>query len=228
VENDRLYLSTFDGSHAYLFEAKQLPDGSLSGIYRSGNHYKTYWSAQRNDTFELSDPYTMTALKDSTLPFTFHIPNIDGVPISPEDARYSGKPKIITIFGTWCPNCLDETAFLADYMRSHPDLDIEIISIAFERQKDPEKARQTIRNYKAYFKIPWEMLYAGPSNTARVKEVLAELRNFESFPTMIFLDRNNHVVRIHTGFFGPATDRYGEFKTEFDNTIRELTNSQLN
>ena len=46
VNGDRLYLSTFDGTHAYLYEAKILPDGQLSGIYRSGNHYKTYWGGQ--------------------------------------------------------------------------------------------------------------------------------------------------------------------------------------
>lgn len=45
VNGDRLHLSVFDGSHAYLYEAKIL-NGQLSGIYRSGKHYKTYWEGK--------------------------------------------------------------------------------------------------------------------------------------------------------------------------------------
>ena len=222
VEDDRLYLSTFDGSHAYLFEAKLLADKTLSGVYRSGNHYKTYWIAERNDTFQLGDPYALTSLKDTLALFTFRFPNTKGDTISLNDARYAGKPKIVTIFGTWCPNCLDETAFLADYMKAHPDLGIEIISIAFERHPDPEKALQAVRNYQKHFQIPWEMLYGGTSKKPHVAESLPLLKDFMSFPTMIFLDRENHVVKIHTGFYGPATDKYAAFKEEFEKTIHAL------
>ena len=44
-----------------------------------------------------------------------------------------------------------------------------------------------------------------------------------SYPTTIFLDRNKRVIKIHTGFNGPATgEKYIEFKKEFDRTIKEM------
>ena len=46
VQGDRLFLSSFDGVQALLFEAKILSDGTLSGIFRNGIHEKTYWAAK--------------------------------------------------------------------------------------------------------------------------------------------------------------------------------------
>lgn len=54
VQEDKLYLSSFDGAHAFLFEAKILPDSTLIGSLRSGKHYKTLWKARANPDFELS------------------------------------------------------------------------------------------------------------------------------------------------------------------------------
>src|SRR5690606_38220461 len=84
VSGDRMFLSVFDGTHAYLYEAKILPDGQLSGIYRSGTHYKTYWDAVRTEiqsVAELADPYALTQMKVDG-PFTLTLPNPDGIPVS--------------------------------------------------------------------------------------------------------------------------------------------------
>ncbi|MEO6131478.1 MAG: TlpA family protein disulfide reductase, partial [Saprospiraceae bacterium] len=115
VNGDRIYLSTFDGSHAYLYEAKILPDGTLTGIYRSGKHYKTYWSGRRNDTLQdisLGDPYELTKMKNATDAFTIAFPDPYGHVVDLSKPPFAGKPKIIQIMGTWCPNCRDETNFL--------------------------------------------------------------------------------------------------------------------
>ena len=39
---------------------------------------------------------------------------------------------------------------------------------------------------------------------------------------MIMLDKNNRVRRIHTGFDGPATSRYGAFKGEFEALMKMM------
>lgn len=227
VENDRLYLSTFDGSHAYLFEAKLLADSTLSGVYRSGSHYKTYWTAERDDEFELSDPYTLTTVKDPQLPFDFVFANTTGDSISLSDARYTGKPIVVNIFGTWCPNCLDEMTFLSDYVKTNPNTGVEFVSIGYERHQEKTKALTALRNYKTHFAIPWEILYGGSFQKQHVAASLPMLNNFMSFPTMIFLDSNHRVVKIHTGFFGPATDEYAGFTKAFEQTISALT-TQVN
>ena len=37
-----------------------------------------------------------------------------------------------------------------------------------------------------------------------------------------FLDKNNSIVKVHSGFDGPATSKFAEFKNEFETTIKEL------
>jgi hypothetical protein len=46
VQADKVYLSSFDGRHAYLFEGKILPDGTLIGSFRSGRNRPVIWQAQ--------------------------------------------------------------------------------------------------------------------------------------------------------------------------------------
>ena len=53
VQANKMYLSVFDGSHAFLFEAKLMEDSALIGSFRSGNHYKTLWEAERDATFRI-------------------------------------------------------------------------------------------------------------------------------------------------------------------------------
>jgi hypothetical protein len=39
---------------------------------------------------------------------------------------------------------------------------------------------------------------------------------------MIFIDKNDKVVKIHTGFNGPATSEYQAFVKEFMKIVKEL------
>jgi hypothetical protein len=43
-----------------------------------------------------------------------------------------------------------------------------------------------------------------------------------AFPTMLILDENNRVVKIHTGFNGPATSQYEIFKRDFEESIDKV------
>jgi thiol-disulfide isomerase/thioredoxin len=223
VSGDRMFLSVFDGSHAYLYEAKILDDGSLTGIYRSGNHFKTYWEGTRSDSIQLSDlgdAFTLTGVKDPTAPFHIALADPDGNVPDLNKEPYAEKPKIIQIMGTWCPNCRDETDFLLEYLRENPDPGFEILGISFERHTDPEKAKDAIRTYRSKMKIPYTIVYGGSNNKKEASAVLPMLSEVVAFPTLIFLDKDNKVVAIHTGFSGPATSGYESFKKEFQNTVQ--------
>lgn len=222
VQGDKLYLSAFDASHAYLFEAKIQPDSTLFGTWWSGNHYKTTWTARRNSEATLTDPHALTYLKDGYDKFTFAFENPEGQTISLEDPKYRGKVKIIQIMGTWCPNCRDETEFLLEYLNNHPTENLAVIALAFERHKDKDKALAAIRKYKEFFGMDYEILYAGTSDKTEASQALPMLNRVLSFPTMIFVDQQNNVRRIHTGFAGPATSEYATFKREFESFVQEL------
>ena len=43
-----------------------------------------------------------------------------------------------------------------------------------------------------------------------------------AYPIMVFVDKNNKIRRVHTGFDGPATSKYADFKKEFDEFLKKL------
>lgn len=228
VSGDRLFLSVFDGTHAYLYEAKILDNGELTGIYRSGNHFKTYWEGKRNDSIvltDLGDPYEMTKLKEPGQQFTISLQDPDGKTIDLNQAPYAGKPKIIQIMGTWCPNCRDETNFLLDYLKKNANPGFEILGVSFERHEDPAKAKEAIRTYKEKMQIPYTIVYGGSNNKQKASEVLPMLNAVVAFPTLIFLDENNQLIATHTGFSGPATSGYADFQTKFNELVQKITST---
>ena len=44
-----------------------------------------------------------------------------------------------------------------------------------------------------------------------------------SYPTLIFINPEREVVRVHTGFSGPATSKFEEFVKSFEETFKEIT-----
>ncbi len=63
VDGDTLKLSTFDGTHVFMFKA-QVTDSTFQGYFYSGNHSVEKFIAKRNDAFELPDANTLTFLKE--------------------------------------------------------------------------------------------------------------------------------------------------------------------
>ena len=228
VQDNKMYLSCFDGSHAFLFEGKIREDSTIIGSFRSGRHYRTIWEATKNNAAKLGSPDSLTYLKEGYESVAFAFENPEGKTISLDNPEYQNKVKIVQILGTWCPNCRDETTFLVDYLKknSHPDL--EVIALAFEKYKEDEKEKgnNAINIYKKHFQMPYEMVYAGYYNKKQAAEKLPMLNHILSYPTMIFLDRNNKVRRIHTGFEGPATSQFEHFSKDFDAFVTELLNEK--
>lgn len=222
VQADKLYLSCFDGSHAFLFEAKIMEDKSMLGSFRSGSHYTTTFAAKKDAEFELGDPNKLTFLKEGFDKLAFSFPNGKGGETSLEDDAFKGKYKIVQILGTWCPNCADETAFLTEYFKENPRENIEIIGLAFEKHKEEAKAFKAIETFKKRFGVNYPVLWAGPSSKKLAAEQLPMLNKVISYPTMIFLDKDNQVLKIHTGFYGPATSKYKAFKDEFHSFVQGL------
>ena len=222
VQGRKLYLSVFDGSHAFLFEARIEDDGSLAGTFRSGRHYLTDWTATRDDTAELTDPDALTQLRDD-VPLAFAFATAEGDTVRLSDIE---GPKLIQLFGTWCPNCRDETNFLQDYLANHDTKDLQVVALAFERYgADDDRSRAAIRRYREKLDVDWPILLAGSNDKNEAGRALPMLSQVISYPTMLFVDRDNQVRRIHTGFNGPATSKYAEFVESFDRSVRELISS---
>lgn len=222
VQLDKLYLSVFDGSHAFLFEAIIKEDGTLSGTFRSGRHYLTNWTAKRDDSFTLVNPDEMTLMNED-IPLSFSFPTIDGEMVSLDDEKYVGKPKLIRIMGTWCPNCREEAVFIRDYLANNDTKDLEVISLAFEKYGvDDERSKASVKRFQENMQVPWPILLAGGSDKAAAGRALPMLNKIFSYPTLLFVDRDNKVKRIYTGYNGTATSEFEAFKNGFEATVADL------
>ncbi len=227
IQGDRLALSTFDGSHAFLFEAKiRSVDSTMTGAFYSGSHYQTTWEARKDPSARLDDPESQVRY-DPNRPVRLRLPRPDGDTLDIENTDLAGRPKIIQIMGTWCPNCRDEGVFLAEYLRAHPDLPVEIFGVAFEKSGDPAKAFPRIKQYRRALHAPYPIAFGGKAERKRIFEVFPQLDNFVAYPTMLFLDAQNRIVAVHTGFNGPATPAYTAFKTHFGDLVKKLTAGAL-
>ncbi len=221
-KDNKIVLSTFNGSRAYLFEAEMNKD-SIKGVMYAGNHSKTIVKGVLDNDFELSNEYSLTSLKDKTQKFDFSFENTLGKLISIDDKFYEGKSMVIQLMGSWCSNCLDESKFYVDYTNKNELNDIEFVALAFEYAKTKDDALNSIKKLKKQLGINYPILLAqyGSSDKSRALEKFPMLNKIISYPTTIFLDKNKDVIKIHTGFNGPATgEKYTEFINEFNSTIK--------
>ncbi len=223
MRNDELYLSTFDGAHAYLYHAEVTPTGELKGKYWSGLSPVEEWIGRRDEQARLADADALTTIRDDTWSFGFTFPDETGKPVSMADARFRNKVMIVALGGSWCPNCHDEAAFLAPLYRHYRERGLEIVELMFEQSEEFAFAARAVSAMRTKFGIEYATLIAGSSDKAEASTHLPQLSGVYAFPTTLFVDRKGRVRRIYTGFSGPATGaHYEELTASFIATIETL------
>jgi peroxiredoxin len=227
VVNDELRLSTFDGNHAFVFTAKKSGD-TLKGDYYSGKLHHETWIGIKNENAKMPDPEALTYLKPGFEKLEFRFPDVNGNKISSSDERFKNKVLLLQIFGTWCPNCMDETKFLKDWYVQNKDRGVEILGLAYERKADFAYASERVKKMQSKWNVPYDFVIAGVNDKEKATETLPGLSRLMSFPTMIFIGRDGKVKHIHTGFSGPGTGIYYEqFKERFNQIVNELLAENL-
>jgi peroxiredoxin len=220
INGDSLFLSTFDGVFVYLFKAK-ITGNKLDGIFYSGTHRQVGFSGYRNNQARLPDAGSLTKYNEGENGLAFRLPDVDSTMVSLDDPQFKDKVVLIQILGSWCPNCLDESAFLAPYYDKNKNRGIEIIGLSFEKTDDFARASANVKRFRDKFKIHYPLLIA--ANRDKIKNVLPGLENFVGFPTTIYLDRKHRVRKVHAGFSGAATGaEYEKFKDDFSLLIDKL------
>lgn len=224
IRGDRFHLSTFDGAHAFVFSGEVSADGTIENAdFWSGTSWHQQWSGERNELIELPDAFSRTYLKPGYERFEFAFPDQDGNPVSSSDEKYSGKVVMVTIAGTWCPNCNDEARFLAPFYLDHRDQGLEVVALMFEHFDQFDTAAAQVRAFRQKFDLQYDTLIAGTSDKDEASAVLPQLNAVLAYPTTIFVDRGGRVRHIHTGFSGPGTgEHYAELQETFEELVSEL------
>lgn len=224
-EGGLLRLSTFDGAHAFLFDARALHDGTLSGNFWSRDSYHATWTASRIDAEEavLPDPWQQVVPTDDARRFRFAFTDLDGETVSEDDPRFDDKVLLVNLFGSWCPNCNDEAPLLAQWHRRWSADGLEIVGLAFEFSGDPERDRMILGRFTARYGIGYPLLLAGVSDKAEASMAVPDVSEILSYPTTIFIGRDGAIRWIHSGFSGPGTGRHHEeLVAEMEQRIEEL------
>ena len=224
TQGDNFYLSTFGGLTPYLIQGEfQDSDNFTAEFITPGGSFS--FNGKRNPKANLPDAYALTSLNEGYMSLGFSLPNMNGNSISLSDPKFANKVVIVSILGSWCPNCLDEAAFLAPWYHQNKQRGVEIVGLAFERKDDFDYAKKQLSRLIDHYKIGYDILFAGKVGNESTNKVLPELKKVVSYPTTIFIDKKGTVRKIHTGFNGPATgEYYDEFQKEFNWTVDDLLN----
>lgn len=220
IDQNGFKLSAFAGLSPYLIQGTFTDKDNFEGEFITARG-KQKIVGKRNDKAALANPYSLTQLKKGAKSLGFKLPDLKGNTVSLSDEKFKGKVVVVSILGSWCPNCLDEAAFLAPWYKENKDRGVEIVGLAFERKDDPAYVNKVLSNFIQKYNIGYDVLFAG--KIGNDKNVLPEIDGLKSYPTTFFIDKKGNVRKIHTGFNGPATGLfYEEFKSDFNKIIDEL------
>lgn len=227
VQEGVMALSCFDGAHAYLFTAtnakKSIAVDTLVGKVYYSNSGIEEWAGKRNEKFQLKDPENITTLKNPNEKIKFSFKNLAGQTVTLDDERYKNKPVIIQFMGSWCPNCMDETAYLSEVYKKYKVQGLEIVALAYEKTDDPEKISKNLNRLKNRYNVEYEILVTGLTGKKKAGESMPFFNSISAFPTTVILDRTHKVKSIYTGFNGPATGKeYENYKARTESQIIQL------
>lgn len=226
VSGDSLWLSTFDGVHALVVAGKiDKKTATISGDLWSGAKAHESYSGKKEANPTLPNTAAMYVKDGETGHLNFQFRDLDGKMVSINDARFKNKVVIIDLMGSWCPNCMDETAFLSDFYKKNKNRGVEVIGLAYEYSDDFARSQKSLDKFRKKFDVTYPMLITGVTvmDPQRTEKTLPQLTQIKMFPSTIILDKTGKVSYIDTGFQGPGTgEYYTQFVKEFNEKIDQL------
>jgi thiol-disulfide isomerase/thioredoxin len=225
-DGSKFVLGHFSGARPLRLELLPQADGTLTVEQDS---WYTYTARRADEALakglpQPADPSRYSRVKDPGARFEFSFPDIENHLVTNTDARFRRKVVIVTIGGSWCPNCHDEAPFLMELYRTYRDRGLEIVFLSFEEAQQL-KGLEQLRAFIKRYDIEYPVLIAGDTRLVRLR--LPQVVNLEAFPTTLFLGRDGSVREVHAGFAGAATGPYHtSLKAEMRSTVERLLEEQ--
>lgn len=221
--NGTLVMSHFAGERPLLFEATPNPDGTLNVTLDRESKFIAARTGVAKDKGipEPPDLTRFTSVKDPSERFHFSGLDINGNTVSDADPRFQGKVVILSLGGTWCPNCHDEMPVLVALDKEFRAQGLEIVGLFFEADADLAVAKPRVNAFVRRHKVDFPIVVAGSRDDGEAK--LPQLNNFAVYPTTVFLGRDGKVRSVHAGFASAATgEEHTRLTNEYRETVRRL------
>jgi peroxiredoxin len=226
VTKDTLLLSGFDGGHAFLFKARIESNTAITnGMFYSGATAKDEWTAIKNSRAKVPEESVAMYVKPGEESLDFSFKNLEGRQVSINSDRFKNKVVVVQLMGSWCPNCMDETAFLSDYYNRNKQRGVEVVALAYEYSTDWERSVNSLKKFQQRFNVQYPILNTEVSVTdsLRTEKTLPQLTNIKFFPSSVIIDKKGKIRKLDTGFNGPGTGaHYITYKKEFEEEIDKL------
>ena len=226
VTKDTLLLSEFDGSHSFLFKAVIKNNTTINaGIFYSGANGKEEWTAIKNSKAKVPEASVAMYVKPGEESLDFSFKDLEGKQVALKSDRFKNKVVIIQLMGSWCPNCMDETAFLSNYYNNNKQRGVEVIALAYEYTTDWERSVKSLKKFKQRFNVQYTILNTEVTVTdsLRTQKTLPQVTDIKFFPSSIIIDKKGKIRKLDTGFNGPATGlHYVAYKKEFNSVVDNL------
>ena len=221
------HLSRFDGIHAMAMDGEFESDGSLQGKVAYNTTSAVPFTAQRMQRKAAATPDkpagSVTHVSDPQQPFRFRGVDAQNRTLNQDSPEFKGRPLLIDIFGTWCPNCHDEAPVLESLYRKYRDQGLVVVGLAYEYNDDGARDLRLIGIYREKYHVTFPLLLAGTTDEGQIARTLPQLVGFGAYPTTIFVARDGRVRAIHAGFEGPSTgDKYQQAQEMLDRYTREI------
>ncbi len=208
LHNGHLVLSHFAGDAPTLLAGELDSKGRLALVATSG-HGRRQLRALRPEQARSEalpappNPYHTVRVKRGDAPFGFAFPALDGSVFSSSDPRLADKVVLVSIGGSWCPNCNDEAELLRELYQRHHGEGLEVISLSFEIGEDAAFDRQRVSAFVARHQLPFPVLLAG--TIGDLAKTLPQLIGLRDVPTTVLVGRDGHIAAIYEGFPSRAT-----------------------
>lgn len=224
LDGSVLRLSCFDGAHAFLYEARVGAGArEIDGRFQSGEAWNERWIASRDERASLQGEMSLAKWKAGFALGSLAYPGLDGTLVELDGPSLAGKPRILQLSGSWCPNCQDETAYLAQLERKHREKGLVVLALCFEVTGDRERDAAQAARMRARHGAEYPFLLAGSSDKALAAQAFPALDRVHAFPTTLFVDRSGIVRAVHSGFSGPATGAaHADLAARFERLTAEI------
>jgi thiol-disulfide isomerase/thioredoxin len=220
VDGTHFAISHFSGDRAVLLEGTLLADGTIDLTQGSSKMTAYRPAAARERNLQMpEDPSMYARAKDPGAKFHFSFPDLNGARVTEDN--FAGKPYIVTITGSWCPNCRDEAPFLAELYKTYHSQGLEIAGFCFEYADDP--TYKPLKAFIAKYGIAYPMLLAGPP-PRNLGEVIPQVEHIGAYPTSIYIGKDGRIKAVHTGF--PSIGS-GEELTRVKKEVKDIVEQML-